>query len=176
LCPFDIRDRVQSGRKIMAEDELAGSCAFGDAPDVGDVGVQRGHPFQGCPGDAMPLEVAQVSDVMDEDVGALGEGDQVVVHRGVAGEHDGAVRGVETVRESRKGMAVCHSDGGYPDNSVVEDEDRSLQDALGLVDRDVDSPDERARVRHPGVQWHHVQMVGVAGQDALDQVGRAGSG
>ena len=37
-------------------------------------------------------------------------------------------------------------------------------------------PDERARVRHAGVQRHDVQVVGVAGEDVLDQVRRAGGG
>ena len=52
---------------------------FGDASDVGDIGVQRGHPFQGSAGGAVPLQVAQVGNVVDEDVGPLGQGDQVVV-------------------------------------------------------------------------------------------------
>jgi hypothetical protein len=87
----------------MAEDELADSCPFGDAPDFGDVGVQPGHPFQGSTGDAVPLEVAEVGDVVDEDAGPLGEGDQVLVHRGVAGEHDGAVRGVKAASTKADG-------------------------------------------------------------------------
>jgi hypothetical protein len=159
----------------MAEDELADSCAFGDAADFGDVGVQRGHPFEGGAGDAVPLEVAEVGNMVDEDAGIAGEGDQVVVDGGVAGEHDGAVRGVETVRESRNRPAVGHCDGGDPDNSVVEDDDRNSGDALSPGrDTDVDRPDERARVRHAGVQRHDVQMVGVGSQDVLDQVRCAG--
>ena len=126
----------------MAEDEFTDSCPFGDAPDLGDVGVQRGHPLD----DAVPREVAEVGNVMDEDVGTLGEGDQIVVHGGVAREHDGAVRGGETVRESRDRPAVRHGDSGDADNSVVEDDDRNLGDVLGSRrDVDVGSPDERAR-------------------------------
>jgi len=60
----------------MAEDELADSGAFGDASDVGDIGVKRGHPFQGGTGGAVPLQVTEVGDVVDEDVGTLGEGDE----------------------------------------------------------------------------------------------------
>lgn len=30
------------------------SCAFSDAPDLGDIGVQRGRPFQGGTGGAVP--------------------------------------------------------------------------------------------------------------------------
>jgi hypothetical protein len=33
----------------MAQDEFADSGAFGDAADLGDIGVQRGHPRQGGP-------------------------------------------------------------------------------------------------------------------------------
>ena len=62
----------------MAQDELADPGAFGDAPDLGDIGVQRGHPLQRGTGEAMPLEVAEVSNLVDEDVGALGQGDQIV--------------------------------------------------------------------------------------------------
>ena len=131
----------------MAEDELVDAGAFGDASDLGDIGVQRGHPFEGGTGEAVPLEVAEVGDLVDEDVGTLGEGDQVVVHGGVAGEHDRAVRGVETVRQSRNRPAVRHGDGGDLDRSVVEDDDRNLGGALHPGrDEDVDSPG-RARPR-----------------------------
>jgi len=159
----------------VAQDQLAGACALGHAADLGDVGVQSGHPVQGGTRDAMPLEVAEVGDLVNEDVGALSQGDQVVIHGGVAGEHHGAVRGVETVRQRRNRVAVGDRDGGDPDNFVAEDEYRSLGGALGAggalgLDRegDVDAPDERARVRHAGVQRHDVQMVGVAREDALD--------
>ena len=81
----------------MAQDELADSGAFGDAADLGDIGVQRSHPLQGGTGKAVPLEVAEVSNLVDEDVGAPGQGDQIVVHGGVAREHHRAVRGVKTV-------------------------------------------------------------------------------
>jgi hypothetical protein len=111
---------------------------------------------------------------VDEDIGALGESDQVIVHRGVAGEHHGAVRGVETVRQSRNGVAVGYRDGGDPDNVVAEDEDRSLREALGAArEGDVDAADERARIWHAGVKRHDVQMVGVAREDAFHQVRRA---
>ncbi len=105
----------------------------------------------------------------------LGQGDQIVVHGGVAREHDRAVRGVETVRKSRNRVAVRHGDGGDPDNPIVENDDRNLGEGPGpFRNMDVDSPDKRARVRHAGVQRHDVQMVGVAGQDVLDQVRCAG--
>ena len=98
----------------MAEDELADSGALGDAADLGDIGVQPGHPLQGRTREAVPLEIAQVGNVVDEDVGAVGQGDQVVVHRGVAGEHHRAVRGVEAVAERRDRPAVRHRHGGDP--------------------------------------------------------------
>jgi hypothetical protein len=53
----------------MAEDELADPCAFGDVPNLGDVGMQRGHPGQLGVVGAVPPEVVQVGDLMDEDVG-----------------------------------------------------------------------------------------------------------
>ena len=50
----------------------ANSGPFGDAPDLVHVGVQRGHPFQGGPGDAVPNpEVRQLGDLVDKDVGVL---------------------------------------------------------------------------------------------------------
>ena len=159
----------------MAEDELTDSCAFGDSSDLGDIGVQRGHPGQGGTGEAVPLEVAEVGNVVDEDVSTLSEGDQIIVHSGVTGEHHRAVPGVETVCQRRYCPAVHHRDCGDPDNSIVEDDNRNLGLALSrLWDVDVDSPDERAGVGHPGVQWHDVQMVGVASEDVFDQVRRAG--
>jgi hypothetical protein len=65
----------------MAQDELADSGAFGDAADLSDIGVQRGHPLQGGAGKAVPLEIAEVGNLVDENVGALGQGDQIVVSR-----------------------------------------------------------------------------------------------
>ena len=124
----------------------------------------------------MPLEVAEVGDLMDEDVSPAGQRDQVVVHGGVAGEHHGAVRGVEPVRQGRNRPAVHHRDGGDPDRGVLEDDDRDLGGPSAGRDGDVGRPDQRARVRHAGVQRHDVQVVGVAGQDVLDQVSRAGGG
>ena len=151
--------------------------ALGDAPDLRDVGVQRGHPPERLTGDAVPLQVAQVGDLMDQDVGPLREGDQVVVRGGVAGEHDGAVRGVEPVGECRDRMAVRHRDGGDPHRIVLGDGDRIRKMARRPGrDRDVEGPDQGSRVGHPGVQRHDVQVVGVAREKALDQVSRAGSG
>ena len=56
----------------MAQDELADSGPFGDAADLGDIGMQRDHPLQGGIGEAVPLEVAEVGNLVDEDVGPLG--------------------------------------------------------------------------------------------------------
>jgi len=109
----------------MAEDELVGSGALGDAPDLGDIRVQRGHPFEFGTCGAVPLEIAEVGHVVDQNVRILGEGDQIVVHGGVAGEHHRAVRSVETVRQSRNRMAVGHCDGGDLDDPVFEDDDRN---------------------------------------------------
>ena len=173
--PFRIADRIRVSRKIMAEDQLADPRAFGDAPDLGDVGVQPGLPFQGRTGRAVPLEIVKVGDLVNEDVRPLCEGDQVIVDGGVTGEHDGAVRGVETVRQRRNRVAVRHGHGGDPDSSVVGHGHRNLGDASAPGrDADVGGPDESARVRHGGVERHDVQMVGKPGQDGVDQVRRPG--
>ena len=58
----------------MAQDELADSGAFGDAADLGDIGVQCGHPLEAEPVEAVPFEVAEVGNFVDEDVGALSPG------------------------------------------------------------------------------------------------------
>ncbi len=81
---------------------------------------RSGLPFQGGAGDAVPLEVAEVGDMVDEDVRPLGQGDQVVVHGGVAGEDDRAVRGVETVPQGRNRPAVRHGDGGDRDSASAK--------------------------------------------------------
>jgi hypothetical protein len=161
----------------VAEDEFADSGALGDATDLGHIGVQRGHPGQFGIVRAVTPQVAQVGHLVDQDVGVLGQSDQVLVHRGVAGEHHRAVRGVEPVRQRRDRPAVRHRDRGDPDAVVVNDDDRNL----GAIVRpcrggDVDGPDERAGIRHMAVQRHDVQMVGVTGQDVGDQVRRARCG
>ena len=122
----------------------------------------------------MPPDIAEVGNVVDEIVGVLGESDQIVVHCGVAREHHGPVRGVETIGQSGYRMAVRDGNGRDPDNSIVEDDDRDLDDALGPGrNGNVDCPHQRARIRHASVQRHDVQMVGVASEDVLDQIRRA---
>jgi hypothetical protein len=70
---------------------------------------------------------------------------------------------------------VRHGYGGHLEDPVVEDDDRLRADVSGRCGHgDVCGPDERARVGHAGVQWHDVQVVGVAGQDVLDQIRRSG--
>jgi hypothetical protein len=39
--------------------------------DLGDTGLRRGHPRQSGTGEAVPLEVADAGNLVDEDVGAL---------------------------------------------------------------------------------------------------------
>lgn len=147
------------------------------APDLGDIGVQRGHPFKGGTGHAVPLKIAKVSNLVDEDVGTLREGDQIVVHGGVAREHHGAVRGVERYASAGTARPFVTATTATRTTPIVEDDDRNLGNALRpRRGGDIDAPDEFARVRHTGVQRHDVQMVGVVGEDALDQVRRAGAG
>jgi hypothetical protein len=91
----------------------------------------RAIPVQLGTAGAVPLEVAKIGNAVDEDVGPLGQGDQIAVHGGVTREHDRAVGRVETVRKRRNRAAVGHGDGGDPDNSVVENDDRNLGGGLG---------------------------------------------
>ena len=68
-----------------------------------------------------------------------------------------------------------HCDRADPDELVFEDDDRSLDSAVALRwEMDVDRPPQGARVWHQGVHRHHVQVVGVGGEDVLDQVPRTG--
>ena len=62
-----------------------GPGALGDAPDLGDIGVECGHPLEGGSGETVALEVGQVGNLVDEDVDVMGEIDQSVVRRGVTG-------------------------------------------------------------------------------------------
>jgi hypothetical protein len=130
LRPFCLGNGVRVRWEVVAEDELADPRAFGDAADLGDVGMQPGHPGQFGVVGAVPLEVTQVGDLVDEDVGPPGQGDQGVVHAGVAGECDGAVRCVEPVGQRRNRPAVRHGHGGDLDDPVVEDDDRNVGDVL----------------------------------------------
>ena len=75
LGPVRLGNRAGVRREVVAEDELADPGALGDAPDLRDVGVQPGHPPERLTGDAVPLQVAQVGDLVDQDVGPLREGD-----------------------------------------------------------------------------------------------------
>jgi hypothetical protein len=68
----------------VVEDQLTYSCALRHAADRVDVDVERGHALEGCARGALPLEVVEVGDAVDEDIGARGERDQIVVCRGVA--------------------------------------------------------------------------------------------
>ncbi len=145
------------------------------AAHLRDVRVQGRHPLESGASEALALQIAQVCHLMHEDVGASGESDQVFVHRGVAGEDDGAVRGVEAVGEGGVGVPVGHGYRRHVHHTIVEDGCRIPRGTRGRRrDGNVDRPDERARVRHVDVEGHDVQVVGVAGQDVLHEVGHAG--
>jgi hypothetical protein len=155
----------------MAENQLADAGSLGDAPDLGDIGERGGHPFELGPSGTVPLEISKVDDLVDQDVGVMGESDQALVHGRVAGEHNRAARGVEPVGESRHRTAVHYCHRGDLDDPVVEDDDRNLGSSFSPGRYgDVGCPDERGGVRHVSVQRHDVEMVGVPGEDALHQV------
>ena len=165
----------------MTEDEFAYPGALGDASDVVDVGLQPRHSVEVGPGKAVALQVVEVRNLVDENVGASGECDQVVIHRGIAGEHHRSAWGVEPVGEGGVGVAVGHGDGRDSHDSVVEDGDGISRGPVSRRrNRDVDSPHEGSWVRHVTVQGHDVQVIGVTGEDVVDQVrharGRAAPG
>ena len=61
--------------------------------------------------------------------------------------------------------------------SVVEDGDGTSRGAVDRRrNRNVDCPHQRARVRHVAVQRHDVQVIGVSGENVVDQVRRSGKG
>ena len=74
VSPFLVGDCIRFSREVVAEDEFADSGAFGDATDLGDIGVQRGHPGQFGIVHAVAPQVTQVGHLVDQDVGALGQG------------------------------------------------------------------------------------------------------
>ena len=167
-----VRDGAWVGGQVVAEDELTHPGPFGHPSHLADVGVQRGHPGQLGLVRAVPPQVVQVGDLVDQDVGPLGQGDQAVVNGGVAGEHHRAVRGVEPVGQRRDRPAVHDRHRRDPDGVIGEDDRRNRP----RRHRKVEAPHQRPRVGHAGVQRHDVQVVGEGGQDVLDQVGRAGGG
>jgi hypothetical protein len=161
----------------MIEHEFVDVRAFGDVTDLGDIRVKLGHSLKGGAGQAVSLEVVEVSYLMDEDIGIPGESDQVFVHGGVAREDDGAVRSIETVREGRVRVSVCHPDSCHPDNPVFEYRYRwSRFTREWCRNWDVDCPNQHARVRHVAVQGHDIQVVGVTREDVLNQVRRTREG
>jgi hypothetical protein len=170
--PLLVGDRARVGRQVVAEDELAHPGPFGHAPDLGDVDEQRGHPGQFGVVRALSPEVVQVGHLVHQDVSPVGQRDQVVVDGGIAGEHQRPVRGVEPVGQRRDRPAVRHPYRPDPDRGILEDHDRGRRCLQG----DVHAPDQQARVWHPGIQRHHVQVVGEGGQDVIDQVRRARGG
>ena len=113
--------------------------------DLGDVGVQRGHPLEGGAGEAVPLEVAQVGNVVDEDVGAVGQGDQVVVRTVVSPENTTEPSAVSK-RYARAGIAwpwVTATAVTRTDCRRSKTTTGALGRALGPGrDGDVDAPDE----------------------------------
>jgi hypothetical protein len=51
-------------------------------PDFRNAGVQRGHPLKGLAGHTVPLQIAEIGDLVDEDVGIVSEADQVISDSG----------------------------------------------------------------------------------------------
>ena len=96
------------------------SCAFSDTTDFGDVCMERRHSLERGAGNAMSLQIVEVCHLVDEDIGIPGKHDQSFIHRGVTGEHDRAVRSIETVGQSRVRVAVRHGDSRDRDDRIFE--------------------------------------------------------
>ena len=101
------------------------SCAFSDAADLGDICMERRHSLEGGSRKAVSPEVVEICHLVDEDVGIPGERDQVFIYRGITGEHDRAVRSIETVGQSRVRVAVRHGDSRDPDDLIFKNGDRT---------------------------------------------------
>jgi hypothetical protein len=101
-------------------------------------------------GHVVSFEVVEVCDLVNEQLGVLGESDQVLVHGGVSGEYDGAVPSIETESESRERVAVRPGTARHSDGLVFEHCDRMYGIVRGWSGNgDVDSPNERMRNRCP---------------------------
>ena len=59
-------DGVRPGGQAVIEDRFADFCAFGDVPDFRNAGVQHGHPLKGIAGHAVPLQIADIGDLVNE--------------------------------------------------------------------------------------------------------------
>ncbi len=117
-CRQMVADEPQTCGAATDQGDLTGSShrpqSRTGAVDAHIAAVMRGCPVQGegcwrpqygmiCANawrrrSSVPFQVAEVCDLVDEDVGAVGEGDRVVAGGGVVGDYDRAVRGVETLR------------------------------------------------------------------------------
>ena len=100
-----------------------------------------------------------------------GECDQVVVHGGVAGKHHHAVRGVEPVGEGGvawpwvTGTVVTRT---IPSSNTVMGSLRVPCTGAGTGMSTART--RRSRVRHVTVQGHDVQVIGVSGENVVDQI------
>ena len=66
---------------------------------------------------------------------------------------------------------MCDSDGSNSNYFVFECDNGNLGDAFCLWRKeDLDSPDESSWVRHVGIERHDVEVVGVTGENVLQQV------
>src|ERR1700744_435520 len=83
--PFIGGDGLGVGGEVVVQDELAGSGLLGDAADLADVGVQCCHLGYLGVVHTVAAQVVQVGHLVDQDVGTLGQGGQVLVLGGVAG-------------------------------------------------------------------------------------------
>ena len=175
FCPFRSRYRIPVCRKVVVEDELVDLRALSHGPDLVHVGVKGFHSFEGGACESVLLQIGEVSNLVNENVSAPGKSNQTVVHGGVAREHDGPVRGVEAVRQGGSCSTVRDGNRTHPNSFVLERDDGDLRGAGGLGRKgEVESPHELCRVRHVGVERHDVEVVGVAGDNMVDQVRRSG--
>ena len=177
LRPFRFRDGAGFGREVMGEDEFAGSGPLGDAPDLGDIGMERGHPVKGGAGEAVPPKVAEVGNMVDEESAPWARA--IRSSFTVVSPENTTEPSVVSKRYARAGTARPCETATAVTRTTPSSKTTTGSWVMPSVRAGTwmsDSPHERARVRHAGVQRHEVEVVGVASEEVIDQVRRARRG
>lgn len=101
---------------------MAHAGGLGDRPDLvhrGMAGEQVLTQPMAVAAHGQPHQRRRVEHLVHEGVGATSEGDQGVAGRGVTGDDDGAVLGVETGRRRRGGSADGGRGDRHPDDGLL---------------------------------------------------------